>query len=137
MAGIAMLIGGAIVNAFAFTGSNFLFSKLKPDKSKEIDVERKRHDLALEEFTRVRNEWERERTNTTNGEDVNLYRKWTKRSARCEFGPLMSKFTSLHLNSHLHPNSHLGLSRKIQIHIFCPSQLSNSPLVFTLGQIHI
>ena len=57
-----MLIGGALVNAFAFTGSNFLFSSFKPNGAKEIEAERKRHDLALEDFTRVRNEWERERT---------------------------------------------------------------------------
>ena len=57
MAGIATIIG-----AFAFTGSNFLFASFKPDNAKEIEAERKRHDLALEEFTRVRNEWERERT---------------------------------------------------------------------------
>ena len=57
-----MMIGGALVNAFAFTGSNFLFSSFKPNGAKEIEAERKRHDLALEDFTRVRNEWERERT---------------------------------------------------------------------------
>jgi hypothetical protein len=41
MATIAMMVGGAIVNAVAFSGSNWLFSSLK---SKQIDEERLRHD---------------------------------------------------------------------------------------------
>ena len=43
---IAMMIGGAIVNGLAFTGSSYLFHALdKPN----ADKERKRHDLAIEE----------------------------------------------------------------------------------------
>lgn len=56
---IAMMVGGAIVNALAFSGSNFLFSSFK---SKEADEERKRHDLALEQLTRARDEWNNKRT---------------------------------------------------------------------------
>lgn len=56
---IAMMVGGAIVNAIAFSGSNFLFSSLKKS---EIDAERKRHDLALEELTKARDEWSRKRS---------------------------------------------------------------------------
>lgn len=58
MAGIAMMIGGAVVNALAFTGSNFLFSGLA---NKRIDEERKRHDLALEKLTQAKQEWEQQR----------------------------------------------------------------------------
>ena len=43
MASIAMMVEGALVNALAFTGSNFLFGQLSKDR---IDAERKRHDLA-------------------------------------------------------------------------------------------
>lgn len=46
MAAIAMLVGGAAVNALAFSGSNFLFSKL----GKGSDEERERHDKAIEEL---------------------------------------------------------------------------------------
>ena len=46
MASIAFLIGGAIINALAFSGSNFLFSAL----SKGIKTERKRHDKAMEDM---------------------------------------------------------------------------------------
>ena len=38
-----MLIGGALANALAFTGSSFLFHRLSADK---IDAKRKRHDAA-------------------------------------------------------------------------------------------
>ena len=40
MASIGFLIGGALVNALAFTGSNYLFSSLSKES---IDKERKRH----------------------------------------------------------------------------------------------
>ena len=40
-----MLIGGALVNAPAFTGSSYLFHRLSADN---IDAERKRHDAAIE-----------------------------------------------------------------------------------------
>ena len=38
MASIGFLIGGALINALAFSGSNFLFSSLSKDS---IDKERK------------------------------------------------------------------------------------------------
>ena len=54
MASIGFLIGRAIVNALAFTGSNYLFSSL----SKElIDKEQKRHDKAIEDLQRAQIEW--------------------------------------------------------------------------------
>ena len=42
-----MLIGGALANALAFTGSSYLFHRLSKDS---IDAERKRHDLAIEKL---------------------------------------------------------------------------------------
>ena len=38
MASVAMLIGGALANALAFTGSSYLFHRLSADN---IDTERK------------------------------------------------------------------------------------------------
>ena len=43
MASVAMLIRGALANAF--TGSSYLFHRLSADN---IDAERKRHDLVIE-----------------------------------------------------------------------------------------
>ena len=50
MASVAMLIGGALANALAFTGSSYLFSRLSKDS---IDAERKRHDLAIEKLQKA------------------------------------------------------------------------------------
>ena len=47
MASIGFLIGGAIINALAFSGSNFLFSSLSKES---IDREPKRHDKAIEDL---------------------------------------------------------------------------------------
>ena len=42
-----MLVGGAMVNTLAFTGSNYLFSMLRSSDFKE---ERKRNDQAVEQL---------------------------------------------------------------------------------------
>ena len=59
MAGIAMMISGALTNAFAFTGSNFLFSMFG---NKRVDEERIRHDKAIEQLQRARDRWTKKRT---------------------------------------------------------------------------
>ena len=52
MTSLLFTIGGALVNALAFSGTNFVFSKL----ADQGDEERKRHDLALERLQRARDE---------------------------------------------------------------------------------
>ena len=47
MANVAMLIGGALANTLASTGSSYLFHRLSANS---IDKERKRHDLAIEQL---------------------------------------------------------------------------------------
>ena len=49
-----MLIGGALANALAFTGSSYLFHRLSKDS---IDAERKRHDLVTETLQAAQIEW--------------------------------------------------------------------------------
>ena len=49
-----MLIGGALVNALAFTGSSYLFHRLSADN---IDAKRKRHDAAIEALQAAQIEW--------------------------------------------------------------------------------
>ena len=58
MAGIGFLIGGALVNALAFTGSNYLFSSLSKES---IDKERKRHDKAIEDMQQAQLLWAKKR----------------------------------------------------------------------------
>ena len=57
MASLLFTIGGAVVNALAFSGANFVFSRLT-DHGEE---ERIRHDLALEKLQRARNKWNGDR----------------------------------------------------------------------------
>ena len=58
MATIVMLIGGALANALAFTGSSYLFHRLSADN---IDAERKRHDAAIEALQKAQIEWTHKR----------------------------------------------------------------------------
>ena len=58
MASIGFLIGGALINVLAFSGSNFLFSSLFKES---IDKERKRHDKAIEDLQRAQIEWAKKR----------------------------------------------------------------------------
>ena len=49
-----MLIGGALANALAFTGSSYLFHRLSADN---IDAERKRYNAAIEALQKAQVEW--------------------------------------------------------------------------------
>ena len=57
MTSLLFTTGGAVVNALAFNGTNFVFSRLTDHGAEE----RKRHDLALEKLQRARDEWNRDR----------------------------------------------------------------------------
>ena len=46
MASLLFAVGGAVVNALAFSGPNFVFSRLRDHGAEE----HKRHDLALKSF---------------------------------------------------------------------------------------
>ena len=54
MASVVMLIGGALANALAFTGSSYLFHRLSKDS---IDAERAGHDAAIEQLQKAEKEW--------------------------------------------------------------------------------
>ena len=58
MATVAMMIGGAVVNALAFSGGNYLFSHM----GSNADEERKRHDKAMEQLEAAQAKWSKERT---------------------------------------------------------------------------
>ena len=63
MASVAMLIGGALANALAFTGSSYLFHRLSADN---IDAERKRHDASTETLQKAQIEWTHKRQQRIN-----------------------------------------------------------------------
>ena len=56
MASVLFTVGGAVVNALAFSDINFIFSRLTDHGAEE----RKRHDLAIEKLQRARDEWNRD-----------------------------------------------------------------------------
>ena len=58
MASVGFLIGGAVISALAFSGSNFLFSSLSKES---IDRKRKRHDKAIEDLQQAQIEWAKKR----------------------------------------------------------------------------
>ena len=58
MASIAIMIGGAIVNATTFVGGSYLAKYLSGSNS---NAERKRHDLALEKYERDYQVWQKSR----------------------------------------------------------------------------
>ena len=57
MASLLAIGASAAVNALAFSGTNYLFSKF----SSHGEAERKRHDIALEDLQRDRDKWNQER----------------------------------------------------------------------------
>ena len=62
MASIAMMIGGAVLNATAFTGGNYLAKFLAGDNSKAALDEKTRHDKALEAYQSAVAKYSHERT---------------------------------------------------------------------------
>ena len=62
MASIALMIGGAVLNAAAFTGGNYLAKFLAGDSGKAALDEKTRHDKALEAYQSAMAKYSRERT---------------------------------------------------------------------------
>lgn len=59
MASLLAIGGAALINALAFSGTNFLFGSL----SNHGAAERKRHDLAIEHLQKAQQDWVRKRQN--------------------------------------------------------------------------
>ena len=57
MAGIAVMAGGALINALAFSGTNAAFSLLGDHGKAEMQ----RHNLAMEQLSKAREDWNRDR----------------------------------------------------------------------------
>ena len=58
MSGLVLTLGSAIINALAFSGSNFMFSKLQSHD------EIKRHNKAMEQLQAAQDAYEKKRTET-------------------------------------------------------------------------
>ena len=62
MASIAIMIGGAVLNAAAFTGGNYLAKYLAGDDGQAALAEKTRHDKALGAYQAAMAKYTRERT---------------------------------------------------------------------------
>ena len=72
MASVAVLVGGALVNALASSGSNYMFSLLHRSG---IGEERERHNKAVEQLQAAQAEWSRKCTERLN---------WINEELRCQ-----------------------------------------------------
>ena len=77
MASVAIMVGGAVANALAFSGSNYLFSKFGQGDTAE---EQKRHDKAMEQLQAAQAAWSKRRTEESDGENhaVQTFHKGTE-----------------------------------------------------------
>ena len=62
MATLAIMIGGAVLNAATFIGGNYLAKALSGDSGQAVLDERKRHDLALEKYQADYAQYQKDRT---------------------------------------------------------------------------
>ena len=62
MASIAIMIGGAVLNAAAFTGSNYLVKYIEGDSGQASLAKKMRHEKAIEAYQSAMEEYTRERT---------------------------------------------------------------------------
>ena len=106
MAAIGMMIGGAIVNGLAFTGSGYLFKML--DKN-GYETEMKRHNLAIEQLQRENSKWEEHRKQTI--DFVNLQLK-KEHDANIDFN---NTDNALILYNELHPTNKIEIRKKPQL----------------------
>ena len=67
MASIAIMIGGAVLNAAAFTGGNYLAKYIAGDNGQAALAEKTRHDKALEAYQAAMEKYTRERTQILTG----------------------------------------------------------------------
>ena len=62
MASIAIMIGGAVLNAAAFNGRNYLAKYIAGDNGQAVLAEKTRHDKALEAYQAAMEKYMREHT---------------------------------------------------------------------------
>ena len=76
MATVAIIVGGAVLNAATFIGGNYLAKYLSGDSGQAALDEKKRHDLALEKYQRTTPSTKRIAHNSSTG----LHNKIGKRT---------------------------------------------------------
>ena len=75
MASVAMMIGGAVLNAAAFTGGNHLAKYFAGDGGQAALDEKTRHDKALEAYEAAQAGYSQERTKLLDWIEINRENK--------------------------------------------------------------
>ena len=121
-----MMIGGAVVNGLAFTGSGYLFKMF--DKN-GYEAEMKRHDLAVEQLQRDNSKWEEHRKQTI--DFVNLQLK-KEHDANMDFN---NTDNALLLYNELNPTNKVEIRRKPQLSdYYTPSgEMKNYEYLWIIG----
>ena len=95
MASVLLTTGGVVVNALAFSSTNFVFSRLT-----DHGAEEQRHDLALKKLQRARDEWNRDRMKRLDliNKRLEYYRVFAKKIKPLTPEPQLSDFYHLSEN---------------------------------------
>lgn len=104
-----MMLGSAVINAVAFTGSGYLFKSL--DKN-GYEAEMKRHNLAQEELQKASTEWEEHRKSLIDFVNLELKRE---NEANIDF---KNTDTALSIYNHLNPDKPVVLAKRPQLSDF-------------------
>ena len=130
MASIAMMIGGAVLNAAAFTGGNYLAKLLAGDNGKAALDEKTRHDKALEVYQVAMAKYSRERTQILDWINTN---EEIKEHADKNFTNTDYAFKLYNQN---HPDQRLTLPKKPNFSdMYQPSELQKQGELLFVGGV--
>ena len=120
------MIGGAVINGLAFTGSGYLFKMF--DKN-GYEAEMKRHNLAQEKLQKENSKWEEHRKQTI--DFVNLQLK-KEHDANIDFN---NTDNALMLYNELNPTNKVEIRKKPQLSDFYTpsSEMMNYEYLWIIG----
>jgi len=107
-----MMIGGAILNAAAFTGGNYLATYLSGDGGKAALEEKKRHNKATEAYTAAMAKYTRDRTKFLDWIETN---REIKEQAKQNFTNTDYAFK---LYNQAHPDQRMNITKEPQFSDF-------------------
>ena len=123
---VAMMIGGAVVNALPFSGSNYLFSYM--GKSGDAEAERKRLDKALEQLEEAQAAWSKKRTERLDFVNEEMQKEHHAEQTFDDVDRALKQYyyvTGKNLPSDLATLLHLHLTSKKRDYICCIGHGSN------------
>ena len=126
MASIAIMIGGAVLNAAAFTGGNYLAKYIAGDSGQAALAEKARHDKALEAYQAAMEKYTRERTQLLDWIETN---KEIKAQANQNFTNTDYAFK---LYNQAHPDYKLTMPKELK-DMYQPSELQKQGELLFVG----